>query len=70
MTAVEFLAEKYDCIICMRKKGEISANEANKYFSKFLQEAKDMEIRQIFKDWENGFPKASLDLTSNFNKKQ
>lgn len=70
MTAVEFLAERYEYITWMRNRDEISAGAADKWRANFLEEAKQMERRQIFKAWESGSPKPSLDLVSNFNKKQ
>lgn len=48
MTAVEWLAEKYNYITWMRNRDEISAGTADKWRAKFLQEAIDMEKQQMF----------------------
>ena len=43
MTAVEFLAEKYNYITWLRNRDEISAGIADEWRAKFLKEAKEME---------------------------
>jgi len=47
MTAVEFLAEKYNYITWLRNRDEISAGIADEWRAKFLKEAKEMEKEQI-----------------------
>ena len=49
MTAVEWLAERYNYITWMRNRDEISAGTADKWRAKFLQEAKEMEEEQLNK---------------------
>jgi len=49
MTAVEWLAERYNYITWMRNRDEISAGTADKWRAKFLQEAKEMEQEQLNK---------------------
>ena len=58
MTAVEFLAEKYNYITWMRNRDEISAATADEWRAKYLKEAKEMEVQQAkkqqqtFKIWQ------------------
>jgi len=47
MTAVEYLAERYNYITWMRNRDEISAETSDKWREKFLKEAKEMEAKQI-----------------------
>jgi hypothetical protein len=47
VTAVEWLAERYNYITWMRNRDEISACTADEWREKFLQEAKAMEKEQI-----------------------
>lgn len=49
MTAVEYLAEKYNYITWMRNRDEISAGTADELRAKFLKEAKEMEREQMNK---------------------
>jgi hypothetical protein len=46
-TAVEFLAEKYNYITWMRNRDEISAGMADEWRKHYLDQAKEMEKRQI-----------------------
>lgn len=46
MTAVEFLAEKYNYITWMRNRDEISARTADEWRAKYLKEAKEMEAKR------------------------
>ena len=43
MTAVEFLAERYNYISWMRNRDEISAGKADEWRAESLKEAKEME---------------------------
>ena len=52
MTAVEFLAEKYNYITWMRNRDEISAGTADEWRAKFLKEAKEMERKQHGNTWD------------------
>ena len=54
MTAVEFLAEKYNYITWMRNRDEISAATADEWRAKYLKEAKEMEVQQVNEAWEDG----------------
>jgi hypothetical protein len=54
MTAVEFLAERYNYITLMRDREEISAGTADEWRAKFLKEAKEMEDRQLTRAWQDG----------------
>lgn len=47
MTAVEFLAERYNYITWLRNRDEISAGKADELREKFLNDAKKMEQEQI-----------------------
>ena len=58
MTAVEFLAERYNYITWMRNRDEISAGTADEWRYKFLKEAKEMEEQQLNKAWRD--PKKDL----------
>ena len=69
MTAVEFLAERYNYITWMRNRDEISAGTADEWRAKFLKEAKEMEKQQtkpmtakefFIKEWGTAFIKATL----------
>ena len=54
MTAVEYLAERYNYITWLRNRDEISAGTADEWRTKFLKEAKEMEEQQIKKAWQDG----------------
>lgn len=47
LTAVEFLAERYNYITWMRNRDKISEGTADEWRAKFLKEAKEMEKEQI-----------------------
>ena len=47
MTAVEFLAERYNYITWMRNRDEISAGKADEWRAEALEEAKGMEEQQL-----------------------
>ena len=47
MTAVEFLAERYNYITWLRNRDEISAGTADEWRAKFLKEAKEMEEKEM-----------------------
>ena len=49
MTAVEYLAERYNYITWWLNKGEISAGTADELRAKYLKEAKEMEVQQAKK---------------------
>lgn len=46
LTAVEFLAERYNYITWMRNRDEISAATADEWRAQFLEQAKEMEKQQ------------------------
>lgn len=54
MTAVDFLAERYNYITWMRNRDEISAGTADEWRAKFLKEAKEMEERELKRAWLDG----------------
>ena len=54
MTAVEFLAERYNYINWLRNRDEISAGKADEWRAKFLKEAKEMELQQLNKARQEG----------------
>ena len=54
MTAVDFLAERYNYITWMRNRDEISAGTADEWRAKFLKEAKEMEKKQIMHAYGQG----------------
>ena len=49
LTAVEWLAEKYNYITWLRNRDEISALKADEWRFKYLLQAKEMEKEQISK---------------------
>lgn len=49
MTAVEFLAERYNYITWMRNRDEISEATADEWRAKFKKEAMEMEEQQLSK---------------------
>jgi hypothetical protein len=53
-TAVEWLAEKYNYITWMRNRDEISADTADEWRAKYLEQAKEMEKEQIIDAYDNG----------------
>ena len=61
MTAVEFLAERYNYITWMRNRDEISAGTADEWRAKFLKEAKEMEEQQLNDAWQEGACEAQND---------
>lgn len=54
MTAVEFLAERYNYITWMRNRDEISAEKADEWRAESLEEAKEMEKQQLNEAWQDG----------------
>lgn len=68
MTAVEFLAERYNYITWMRNRDEISAGTADKWRAKFLKEAKEMEEQQLNKAWQDGAVTAQNDAVKEIEK--
>ena len=52
MTAVEFLAERYNYITWMRNRDEISAGKADEWRAESLEEAKEMEEHQLNKEYQ------------------
>ena len=46
-TAVEFLAEKYNFLIWLRNRDEISAAKADELRKQFYEQAKEMEKEQL-----------------------
>ena len=61
MTAVEFLAEKYNYITWLRNRDEISAGTADEMRAKFLKEAKEKEKEQIIETSKNSYIAGYLD---------
>ena len=53
-TAVEYLAERYDYIIWMRIRDEISEVTAVEWREKFLEKAKKLEKEQIVNAYKEG----------------
>jgi hypothetical protein len=53
-TAVEWLAEKYNYITWMRNRDEISADTADEWRAKYLEQAKEMEKEQMGKCYNHG----------------
>lgn len=68
MTAVEFLAERYNYITWMRNRDEISAGTADQWRTKFLKEAKEMEEHQLNKAWQEGAVTAQNDAAEEIEK--
>ena len=54
MTAVEFLAERYNYITWLRNRDEISSGTADEWRTKFVKEAKEMEEQQLNKARQEG----------------
>jgi len=50
-TAVEWIAEKYNYIIWLRNKDEISPFKADELRAKYLEQAKEMEKQQHKETW-------------------
>lgn len=68
MTAVEFLAERYNYITWMRNRDEISAGTADEWRAKFLKEAKEMEEQQLNEAWQNGAVTSQNDAAKEIQK--
>ena len=68
MTAVEFLAERYNYITWMRNRDEISAGTADEWRIKFLKEAKEIEEQQLNKAWQDGAVTAQSDAAKEIEK--
>jgi hypothetical protein len=68
MTAVEFLAERYNYITWMRNRDEISSGTADKWRAKFLKEAKEIEEQQLNKAWQDGAAMAQSDAAKEIEK--
>lgn len=68
MTAVEFLAERYNYITWMRNRDEISASTADEWRAKFLKEAKEREEQQLSKAWQDGAVTAKKDAAKEIDK--
>ena len=60
-TAVEYLAERYDYIIWMRIRDEISEVTAVEWREKFLEKAKKLEKEQIVNAYKEGCSDSILD---------
>ena len=60
-TAVEYLAERYDYIIWMRIRDEISEVTAVEWREKFLEKAKKLEKEQIINAYKEGCSDSILD---------
>ena len=69
MTAVEFLAERYNYITWMRNRDEISTGTADEWRDKFLKEAKEMEEQQLNKAWQEGAVTGQNDAAKEIEKK-
>ena len=61
MTAVEYLAERYNYITWLRNRDEISAGTADEWRERFLKEAKEKEKEQLEKAWQDGAETAQND---------
>jgi len=68
MTAVEFLAERYNYITWMRNRDEISAGTADEWRTKYLKEAKEMEEKQLNNAWQDGAVTAQSDAAKEIEK--
>jgi hypothetical protein len=55
VSAVEWLAEKYNYITWMRNRDEMSAGTADKWRQDYLEQAKAMEKEQIIESYCNGY---------------
>jgi hypothetical protein len=55
MTAVEWLAEKYNEVNWLRNREEISSKYADELREGFLNQAKEMEKQQQDEKWDEGF---------------
>ncbi len=53
-TVVEWLAEKYDYVYWMVKRDEISPGLAEEWKKHYLEQAKEMEEKQIIEAWVDG----------------
>lgn len=51
ISAVEWLAEKYNCVTWMRNRDEISAGLADEWRKHYLEQAKELEKQQHEKTW-------------------
>jgi len=54
-TAVDWIAEKYNYVTWMRNRDEISAGMADEWRKHYLEQAKEMEKKQIINAHEEGF---------------
>ena len=61
MTAVEYLAERYNYITWLRNRDEISAGTADEWRERFLKEAKEKEKEQLERAWQDGAETAQND---------
>ena len=68
ISAVEWLAEKYNYVTWMRNRDEISAGTADEWRAKFLKEAKKMEEQQLNKAWQEGDVTAQNDAAKEIQK--
>jgi len=66
-SAVEWLAEKYNYIDWMRRRDEISPATADEWRFKFLNEAKEMEKKQIIDMSKNSYITGYLDNQAKVN---
>jgi hypothetical protein len=66
-TAVEFLADKYNYIIWLRNRDEISAGTADEWRKKFLEQAKEMEKEQHRKTYHQGLNSNFQDFEQYYN---
>lgn len=51
MSAVEWLAEKYNYVTWLRNRDEIDAGTADKIRSEYLQQAKEFEKQEHYRTW-------------------
>jgi hypothetical protein len=65
MTAVEFLAERFNYIIWMRNRDEISAGTADEWRKNCIKEAKAKEAQQL-KDFANWLQSSTEHLNHDF----
>lgn len=61
MTAVDFLAEKYDYVYWMVKRDEITPTLAEEWKKHFLEQAKQIERKQIGDAYDKGFNQGYTD---------
>lgn len=72
-SVVEYLADRYNYLIWMRNRDEISAGTADEWRAKFLKEALELEKQQIIKAYQQGVTDEygdTLDFTNDTDAEQ